>query len=844
MSNERPRMNLRVTKEKGIPVSKPSHTRTFLPCRVGVTQALALPAKGSGGFSAHTLVRMTFLCLALALLVGPANASAAVSARPFLETFGSLQQPTFTEPASIAVDGTGNVYVADLATQTVSRFKSNGEPDPFSALSGSNVIDGASGADEVPGVEEILTTEAGAFFEAQISVAPSGSVGGTAGDIYVTNAERGQVDIFESTGKYLGESSSKFPCGVSVGPEGDVYVGDYYDGVRKLEPTAPGSLSEVAKFTTTTPCQVAAGYGPSAGSVFVSANGRKVTKLNASSGAEDYEVLGGLSKGGISVDRTSGDLYVGSERTVKEFDASGVAPEEVSSTSLASEAAGIMGAGASSDLYVARLNDPNLEVLGPLPAGSLLTVEVAGDGEGTVEGGSVGEAGTIECGADGSECEHSYGDELVTLKGVAEGGHTKPVVWEGCDAVNGSNECEVTMSEAKTVKARFVLETNALTLTHTGEGTVTAECRNGATYGPCASPLTELPYGTEVKVMGTPVLGWLVESVEGTGSALGCSGLPCQFTVTQDSAVSVTYEASGAEFADLTVYEGGNGTGTVQSTPNGVDCGSTCTGPFEVGQMVTLKAVATIPGSIFEGWSGNCAPTSATECEIEIKTGGTAVSASFAAVPVVTTEPAGANCQYGGIKVQYAGSTYYTCNGLVGANGKTTVIGTATAMECPQGGITIETAGEPASKKAICNGQQGLGGQIGFPGEQGPAGQNGTSGQNGLQGPAGPTGATGAPGTPGAPGAQGKQGPAGKVTVTCKLTHAKKITCTVKQQNAKSSSLGTHQDLYWSLHRGGRLINRGDTSLQRLQHVLSHLPHGHYLLHINGQQHQTMIAVN
>jgi Collagen triple helix repeat (20 copies)/Divergent InlB B-repeat domain len=840
-----PSMNLRVTKEKGITVSKPNHTPTPHPRHASVTRPLALPTKKSARLFARTFAQLTVACALYTLLAVPASVSAAVPARPFLETFGSLQQPTFTEPASLAVDGSGDVYVADLATQTVSRFKPNGEPDPFSALSGSNVIDGASGADEVPGIEEILTTESGSDFEAEISVAPSGSASGTAGDIYVTNAERGQVDIFESTGKYLGETSSKFPCGVSVGPEGDVYVGDYYDGIRKLEPAAPGNLSEVAKFMTTTPCQVAAGYGPSAGSVFVSEYGGKVTKLNASTGTEEYEVFGGLSKGGISVDPTTGDLYVGNELTVKEFDASGAAPKEVSSTPLSTTVTASAAGGAGDDLYVARANDTNLEVLGPVPAESLLTVGVAGDGEGTVEGGDVAEPSTIECGTGGSECEHTYGDELVTLKGVAVGGHTKPVVWEGCDAVNGSNECEVTMSEAKTVKASFVLDTNALTLAHTGEGTLTAECKNGVSYEACASPLSELPYGTEVKVTGTPTLGWLVESVQGTGSALGCSSLPCEFTVTQDSAVSVTYAASGAEFADLTVYEGGNGTGTVQSTPSGVDCGPACTGLFEAGQMVTLKATASTPGSIFEGWSGNCAPTSATECEIEIKTGGTAVTASFAAVPVVTTEPAGANCQYGGIKVEYAGSTYYTCNGLVGANGKTTVIGTATAGECPQGGITIETVGEPASKKAICNGQQGLSGQIGFPGEQGPAGQTGISGQNGLQGPAGPTGATGAPGTPGAPGVQGKQGPAGKVTVTCKLTHAKKITCTVKQANANSSSLSTHQDLYWSLHRrGGRLINRGDTSLQHLQHVLNHLPHGHYLLHINGQQHSTKITVN
>jgi Collagen triple helix repeat (20 copies) len=780
----------------------------------------------------------------LAFLVVPAFASA-VPAHPFKEFFGSAAQPEFEseQEEGMAVDqSTGDVYVIELAGQELLRYKENGEPAPFSALAGSNAINGVSGADTTP-QGEILRTE-GLPTEAEVAIAPS-SAGATAGDIYVTDAKNGVLDIFSSSGTYIGQKSFGYPCGVAVDSAGKVFVGNRENeaALYKLEPTSPGDLQELAHFPTAKPCQVAAGFGPAAGSVFVAERRGPVTKFNASTGAEDYKFVSGETVD-ISSDPATGHVYVATELDIKEFDAAGGAPVEVSSTQPAEPPRGVAVDAATGDVYTDVSEVLKIEVFGPLPAGSLLTVEVAGDGEGTVEGGSVSEAGTIKCGAGGSECQHAYGDELVTLRGVAVGGHTKPVVWEGCGAVNGSNECEATMSEAKTVKARFVLDTSALTLAHTGEGTVTAECKNGTSFGSCASPLTELPYGTEVKVTGTPTLGWLAESVEGTGSALGCSSLPCQFTVTQDSTVSVTYAASGAEFADLTVYEGGNGAGTVQSTPSGVDCGSTCAGPFEVGQMVTLKAVATTPGSIFAGWSGNCAPTSATECEIEIKTGGTAVSASFAAVPVVTTEPEGANCQYGGIKVQYAGSTYYTCNGLVGANGKTTVIGTATAMECPQGGITIETAGEPASKKAICNGQQGLGGQIGFPGEQGPMGQNGTNGQNGPQGPAGPTGATGASGTPGAPGAQGKQGPAGKVTVTCKLTHAKKITCTVKQANAKSSSLGTHQDLYWSLHRGGRLIDRGDTSLQRLQHVLSHLPHGYYLLHIDGQQHQTKIVVN
>ena len=53
---------------------------------------------------------------------------------------------------------------------------------------------------------------------------------------------------------------------------------------------------------------------------------------------------------------------------------------------------------------------------------------------------------------------------------------------------------------------------------------------------------------------------------------------------------------------------------------------------------------------------------------------------------MITTEPAGANCEYGGTKIEYAGSTEYVCNGLVGADGKGIVVGSATSGECPEGG--------------------------------------------------------------------------------------------------------------------------------------------------------------
>jgi hypothetical protein len=47
------------------------------------------------------------------------------------------------------------------------------------------------------------------------------------------------------------------------------------------------------------------------------------------------------------------------------------------------------------------------------------------------------------------------------------------------------------------------------------------------------------------------------------------------------------------------------GSGTVISSPAGINCGSTCNATFPFGTSVTLTATAA-PGSWFTGWDGAC----------------------------------------------------------------------------------------------------------------------------------------------------------------------------------------------------------------------------------------------
>ncbi|MEO8705087.1 MAG: choice-of-anchor D domain-containing protein [Kofleriaceae bacterium] len=82
----------------------------------------------------------------------------------------------------------------------------------------------------------------------------------------------------------------------------------------------------------------------------------------------------------------------------------------------------------------------------------------------------------------------------------------------------------------------------------------------------------------------------------------------------------------GTGTSSLTIAHNGSGTGTITSTPAGIDCGTTCTASFS--EPVLLTAVAT-GGSTFAGWSDpSC---TGSTCTVTPTTSARAITASFAA---------------------------------------------------------------------------------------------------------------------------------------------------------------------------------------------------------------------
>jgi outer membrane protein OmpA-like peptidoglycan-associated protein len=95
-------------------------------------------------------------------------------------------------------------------------------------------------------------------------------------------------------------------------------------------------------------------------------------------------------------------------------------------------------------------------------------------------------------------------------------------------------------------------------------------------------------------------------------------------------------EPKGQQQYTLTVQKAGSGSGTVTSSPSGIDCGSDCTETYNAGMIVTLTAVAA-PGSIFEGWSGGGCSGTGT-CAVTMDTSKT-VTATLAPAPPGPTPP-------------------------------------------------------------------------------------------------------------------------------------------------------------------------------------------------------------
>jgi len=202
----------------------------------------------------------------------------------------------------------------------------------------------------------------------------------------------------------------------------------------------------------------------------------------------------------------------------------------------------------------------------------------------------------------------------------------------------------------------------------------------------------------------------------------------------------------------LTVQMSGNGSGTVTSSPAGIDCGPACREAFNSGTVVTLTAAAAT-GSIFAGWSGACSGTQS--CTVTLSANQT-VTATFTTQSsptytlmvslagtgsgTVTSNPAGINCGTscsasfnGGTQVTLtatpaAGSAFAgwsgacsgtgTCQLTLNANASVTATfnpsgpQTLSVTVTGNGGGTVTSSPPGINCGSVCNAQFPLGTQV------------------------------------------------------------------------------------------------------------------------------------
>jgi DNA-binding beta-propeller fold protein YncE len=327
-------------------------------------------------------------------------------------------------PERMAVDEeTGDVYVIDTAHGTVNVFDSGGK-----YLNRQLTVPGAP-------------TSSGSFgfdgFEDDVAVDNSGA--STKGNVYVVGESQNVggglalVSAFSKTGVFLWQVKSPFAsgsllAGVAVDPtNGDLYVGDRFRGIYRLNPADGSSLGDTP-FDASHNAPGHMAFDPS-GNLYAAAVEEPLVEY-ARQLAEPFFVgpptatidLNGVWD--VEVDQTNGDVFVDQGFNVAVFDSSGVEVSGSPFDSAVTELHGIAVDGAAKQIYVANGDTNEVEIWTTKPVVSF-NVSVTG-------------SGSVECELEGAgsfgACPSAYTEaegKDVTVKATAASGYIL-AGWLGC----------------------------------------------------------------------------------------------------------------------------------------------------------------------------------------------------------------------------------------------------------------------------------------------------------------------------------------------------------------------------------------------------------------------------
>ncbi|MCB2180395.1 MAG: right-handed parallel beta-helix repeat-containing protein [Desulfobulbaceae bacterium] len=211
----------------------------------------------------------------------------------------------------------------------------------------------------------------------------------------------------------------------------------------------------------------------------------------------------------------------------------------------------------------------------------VLTAILGGSGSGSVTSDPPG----IDCGED---CQETFveGTE-ITFSLIPD---------QGSYAVGGEEFSYTVSWSTGNVYFNFNLIQHDLTVSKAGTGTGTVVSTDG--FVDCGADCGEsYNEGNEVTLVavaeaGSAFSGWSGGDCSGTGE--------CTTVINADRSVTATFTKLNNT---LSVSRTGSGTGTITSSPAGIDCGGDCQEVYDVGAQITLSAAADA-GSGFRGWFG------------------------------------------------------------------------------------------------------------------------------------------------------------------------------------------------------------------------------------------------
>jgi uncharacterized delta-60 repeat protein len=254
-------------------------------------------------------------------------------------------------------------------------------------------------------------------------------------------------------------------------------------------------------------------------------------------------------------------------------------------------------------------------VPGGMDAGSRPAVALQSDGKILVAGGSQNGITLIRYDGNGS-LDSTFGSGgIVTTPGAS----ANAVAVQSDGRIDVAGDAMLSGGTLDFALARYL--GSSLTITRSGSGTGTVSSSpTGISCGTlCSAPFAAVP----VTLTATPA----VHSVFAGWSGGGCSGTgTCRVQMSSDQAVTATFSLVTET---LTVSNAGSGTGSVTSSPAGIDCGTTCSHAYSYGTAANLTA-APNSGSTFKGWSGAC--SGAGTCTVSMSQA-QSVTATFSLKP-------------------------------------------------------------------------------------------------------------------------------------------------------------------------------------------------------------------